>query len=148
MPIEPETVFRAGNFIAALSWLALAASPASAAWAPRVRRVTGRFVPLAFAVVYVAMIAAYWVPEGGFGSVAQVQRLFAVPGLLVAGWLHYLAFDLFVGSWIAGRTAELRWPHVVVLPLLALTFAFGPAGLLAYAALRATLLRDRLSQGA
>ena len=80
--------------------------------------------------------------DGGFGSVAQVQRLFAVPGLLVAGWLHYLAFDLFVGSWIAGGAAALRIPHAIVVGLLLLTFMFGPAGLLAYAALRATLYRE------
>jgi hypothetical protein len=65
-----------------------------------------------------------------------VQRLLAQPALLAAGWLHYLAFDLVVGSWIAERAAGLGLPHLLVLPLLALTFLFGPAGLLAFAALR------------
>ena len=34
-------------------------------------------------------------------------------------------------------------PHLLLLPLLALTFMFGPAGLLAYAVLRARLSRRR-----
>ena len=55
----------------------------------------------------------------------------------------YLAFDLFVGTWIASRAAALGWRHWQVMPVLALTFLFGPAGLLAFMALR--LLREPLS---
>ena len=69
----------------------------------------------------------------------------AVPALLTAGWLHYLAFDLFVGAWIAERAAALGLPHLVVLPLLALTFLFGPAGLLAFAVLSAFRRRRPLA---
>jgi hypothetical protein len=142
----PDDVFRAANLVAACTWIALALSPAAARWAPAVRRIAGRGVPLAFAAAYVVLIVAYWgVPGGGFGSVAQVQTLFSEPGLLVAGWLHYLAFDLFVGAWIARRAAEQRWPHAAVLPLLVLCFLFGPAGLLAFAALRATVFRSAAS---
>jgi hypothetical protein len=58
---------------------------------------------------------------------------------LLAGWIHYLAFDLFVGSWLV-RDAHLRGiAHGWVLPLLFLTFLFGPAGLLSYLGLRAVL---------
>lgn len=137
-----DLLFRTANALAAAGWIALALSPATARRAPVVRRITGRFLPLGFALVYVALMATHLGADGGFGSVAQVQRLFAVPGLLVAGWLHYLAFDLFVGSWIAGGAAALRIPHAIVVGLLLLTFMFGPAGLLAYAALRATLYRE------
>ncbi|MEO6410007.1 MAG: ABA4-like family protein [Burkholderiaceae bacterium] len=138
-----DLLFRVANAVAAIGWIALALSPATARWAPAVRRVTGRFLPLGFALVYVVLMATHLGADGGFGSIAEVQRLFAVPELLVAGWLHYLAFDLFVGSWIAGRAAALRIPHAIVIGLLLLTFMFGPAGLLAYAALRATLYRER-----
>jgi hypothetical protein len=140
---DPARVFELCNALAALTWLALALSPASTRWAPTVRRIAGRTVPLFFAVIYLALLVTHWTNDGGFGSLAEVQRLFAVPGLLTAGWLHYLAFDLFVGAWIAGRAATLRMPHLVLLPLLALTFMFGPVGLLAYALLRASVFRDR-----
>ena len=65
-----------------------------------------------------------------------MRQLFDRDGLLAAGWLHYLAFDLFVGTWIARRAGQLGIAHVAILPVLALTFLFGPIGLLAFAALR------------
>jgi len=138
---DPDFLFSAASAIAMLSWLALAFSPQGARWTPRVRKVAGRVVPLLFAVVYVALFAAKGMGDGGYDSLAAVQRLFAVPELLLAGWLHYLAFDLFVGSWIAERAGALGVPHLVVLPLLALTFMFGPAGLLAFALVKAVLSR-------
>src|SRR4051794_12968624 len=97
----PEFIFSLANGLALVAWLALAASPYRTARAARARLFAGRIVPLAFAVVYVALFAVHGMGGGGFDSIASVQRLFAVPGVLTAGWLHYLAFDLFVGVWIA-----------------------------------------------
>ena len=141
--IQPELVFSLASGLAFLSWVALAASPYGVAWAARVRFAAGRVVPSIFAVAYVALFAAKGMGDGGFDSIAAVQRLFAVPELLTAGWLHYLAFDLFVGAWIAERAGALRIPHLLILPLLLLTFLFGPAGLLAFAALRGVWLMRR-----
>ncbi len=138
---DPHLLFALANGLAMLSWLALAVSPHGARWTPRVRQIAGRFVPLLFAVAYVALFLAKGMGGGGYDSLAAVQRLFAVPELLLAGWLHYLAFDLFVGAWIAGRAGAIGLPHLVVLPLLLLTFMFGPAGLLAFALIQA--LRSR-----
>jgi hypothetical protein len=134
--LDPDLVFRLSNGAALLAWLALIASPGSTRRAATVRRVTGRVLPLLFSVVYLAMLALHWRGQGGFGTVAEVRALFDVPGALVAGWVHYLAFDLFVGSWIAERAAALRVPHALVVPVLLLTFLFGPIGLLAWAVLR------------
>ena len=134
--VDPRLLFSLASGLAMLSWLALAASPYRASWSRRVRLVSGLLVPLLLAVIYVAIFAATGMAGGGYDSLEAVQRLFAVPELLTAGWLHFLAFDLFVGAWIAERAGELGIPHLLVLPLLALTFMFGPAGLLAYALLR------------
>lgn len=141
--LTPDRIFGLANGLAALAWLALAASPASAPWAATARRFAGRVVPLLFAVVYVALFAAHGMGDGGYGSLAAVQRLLAAPPLMAAGWLHYLAFDLFVGAWIAERAGAMRIPHGVVLPLLALTFLFGPAGLLGFAVVQAIWRRRR-----
>lgn len=138
---DPELIFSLASGLAALSWLALALSPANARWAARGRWIAGRVVPLIFAMVYVLLFAANGMGDGGYDSLAAVQRLLASPALLTAGWLHYLAFDLFVGAWIADRAGVLGMPHLLVLPLLALTFMFGPAGLLAFAGLRMFWLR-------
>lgn len=136
MPLDPDLVFRLSNGAALLAWIALVGSPGTAPRAATVRRVTGRWLPLLFSGLYLAMLAVHWRGEGGFGSISEVQALFSVPGALVVGWVHYLAFDLFVGSWIAERAAALRVPHVLVVPVLLLTFLFGPLGLLAWALLR------------
>ena len=142
-PSDPtaDLIFSLASGLAMLAWLALAASPHGTRWAPRVRLIAGRVVPLIFAVVYVALFATHGMGGGGYDSIAAVQRLMAVPGLLTAGWLHYLAFDLFVGAWITERAGALGVPHWLVLPLLALTFMFGPAGLLGFGLLRLFWLR-------
>ena len=134
---DPAVVFSLGSKLAAIAWLALALSPQGARWTPNARLFAGRIVPLMLAVTYVALFATTGMGDGGYGAIAAVQRLMADPALLTAGWLHWLAFDLFVGTWIAERAGAHGIPHVAVLPLLALTFLFGPAGLLAFAALRA-----------
>lgn len=78
---------------------------------------------------------------GGFGSLQEVSVLFSDKRTLLAGWLHYLCFDLFVGAWIT-RDAERRAiSHWLVLPCLYATLMLGPIGLLAYLALRAALRR-------
>ena len=132
--LSPDLSFRAGNLLALSGWIALALSPPSRRWTPRVWQLTGWVLPLLLGSAYVALIVGHWGP-GGFGSLAEVCQLFERPGLLAAGWLHYLAFDLFVGTWIARDAAQRGLAHAAVLPCLALTFMFGPAGLLAYAAL-------------
>lgn len=144
--LAPDAVFQAGNALALVGWLALALSPYGTARAVWARRLAGRLLPLLLAVPYVALFATQGMGDGGYGSLAEVQRLLARPELLAAGWLHYLAFDLFVGTWIAERAGASGLPHVAVLPLLALTFLFGPAGLLAHAAVQA--LRGRQAAAA
>ena len=131
--LSPDLAFQGASQLALIAWIALALSPPSRHWTPWVWRATGWFVPLGLGVVYVALLLLHWGP-GGFGSLAAVRQLFDQPGLLAAGWIHYLAFDLFVGTWIARQAAANGLPHAAVLPCLALTFMFGPAGLLAYAA--------------
>jgi len=79
--------------------------------------------------------------SGGFSSLSAVATLFTQPWLLLAGWMHYLAFDLIVGSWEVSDARERGIPHFAVVPCLVLTFMFGPAGWLAYSGLRAAYAR-------
>ena len=95
-------------------------------------------MPALFAAIYVAIIVTQWKgSSGGFSSLSAVAALFSQPWLLLAGWVHYLAFDLFVGSWEVRDARERGIPHLAVVPCLLLTFMFGPAGWLAYSGLRA-----------
>jgi hypothetical protein len=70
-----------------------------------------------------------------------VGVLFSSPYALLAGWIHYLAFDLFTGAWEARDSAQIGISRWVVAPCLLLTFLFGPAGLALYLLLRLILRR-------
>jgi hypothetical protein len=93
--------------------------------------------PAAFAGIYIVVIATNWSSsEGSFSSLSGVAQLFADPWLLLAGWTHYLAFDLFVGAWEVRDARDRGISHLAVLPCLLLTFLFGPAGWLLYLGVR------------
>jgi len=128
-------LFTAGNALAVLGWLGLVVLPGRPVV---VDRVIGLGIPALLGIAYAGLMAAYFADaEGGFSSIEAVRALFQSDALLVAGWLHYLAFDLFVGAWQV-RTARAEGiPHLLVVPCLVLTFLFGPVGFLAFLALRA-----------
>lgn len=139
--MTPDSLFQLSGPLAMPGWLALLAAPL----APRLAQVVAaQVVPLVLAVAYAALILTHWAgAEGGFGSLSDVASLFANPWLLLAGWLHYLAFDLFVGAWEV-RTARAEGiPHWQVVPCLALTFLFGPAGFFVFSALRLSAARTK-----
>jgi hypothetical protein len=132
--MTPERIFSIANSTALLGWLILILA-GRLRWAAAL--VTGMLIPLLFAILYAGLIGAHWgETQGGFSTLAGVAALFANPWLLLAGWIHYLAFDLFVGSWQVRDAANHQIPHLMVIPCLILTFLFGPAGLLLYSALR------------
>ena len=131
--MAPEQVFQIVNLLAVAGWLLLAVL-SGRTW---VSTAIGAGVIPVLATVYAGLIAFNWGgADGGFGSLAEVAQLFANPWLLLAGWTHYLAFDLFVGSWEVRDARERGISHWLVLPCLLLTFLFGPAGWLLYLALR------------
>jgi hypothetical protein len=132
--MTPQQVFSIANLVAVAGWLILIVA-GRARWAAAL--VTGAVLPLLFAILYGGLIAAHWgETPGGFSSLIAVQELFSNPWLLLAGWVHYLAFDLFVGSWQVRDAQEHRIPHLAVVPGLILTFLFGPVGLLLYFMIR------------
>ena len=101
------------------------------------KMITTRVVPSLLAMLYTAIVVSlFGRTPGGFSTLAGVGMLFSNPWLLLAEWVHYLTFDLLVGSWELQDAREHGIPHWMVLPCLALTFLFGPAGWLPYTILR------------
>jgi hypothetical protein len=134
--VSPESLFSLAGFLAAMGWLLLAIVPR---WRLTMG-IAGVFLPLALAGLYLGLVLVHLVgADGGFSSLEQVARLFEDRWLLLAGWVHYLAFDLFVGAWEVRDAQRLALPHLAVLPCLVLTFLLGPVGLLAYFLVRATM---------
>ncbi len=135
MPTDPHVLFQYSGPLVLLGWLALALSPL----APRLAQiVAGLAIPAILSVAYTALILVHWADApGGFSSLADVMALFTDPPVALAGWLHYLAFDLLIGAWITRTARREGIPHLLILPCLVPTFLFGPAGFLAFLILRA-----------
>lgn len=128
--MNPELVYSVTNIAALAAWLVLVGYP--------LRRepilIAARSVAAVLSAVYVVLLAR-GVSEGGapnFATLAGVSALFAQPGHAVVGWTHYLAFDLWVGTWEVEEAARRRLPYFLVLPCLALTFLVGPVSLVAF----------------
>jgi hypothetical protein len=131
MPLE--TVFSFSTFIAMFGWILLVVVPAD----PRAKLLTGIIIPLTLSVIYLVFIFLHFADApGGFGSLAEVRTLFGKDELLLAGWVHYLAFDLFIGAWESRDSQRLQIPRLVMIPCYLMTFMLGPIGLLFYFAIR------------
>ncbi|MEM8752953.1 MAG: ABA4-like family protein [Pseudomonadota bacterium] len=132
--MAPEDLFGAANMLALAGWVALLASPLVPVWS---QRIAGAAIPLLLAIAYAGIGLAFFAgADGGFGDLAGVMSLFDDPWVTLGGWIHFLAFDLFVGAWIVRRAREEEVAFLLVVPCLALTFMFGPAGFLAFSAIR------------
>jgi hypothetical protein len=132
--MSPQQVFSIANAVALVAWIMLVALPGRP-WVTRI--VTTKLVPSFFAILYtVIVVALFGRAPGGFSTLSGVGTLFTSNWLLLAGWVHYLAFDLLVGSWEREDAAERGIAHWMVIPCLLLTFLFGPAGWLLYRIVR------------
>ena len=137
--MDLERIFSVASTIAAVGWLFLIIVPKR----PLAAHVAGVFFPLLLALMYLYFIAMnIRAAEGGFGSLADVATLFQKRELLLAGWIHYLCFDLFIGGWEVRDSQRNEIPHLVVIPCLIMTFLLGPIGLLFYFAIRSAKLRS------
>ena len=136
-----SALFSAFNLFAVAGWLALAAGVVMKR--PWLRdTLAGTYIPVAISAVYLILIVLFFGgADGGFDTLENVQKLFTSPWAALAGWIHYLAFDLFMGARIARGMEEQglpRWPLVILLPL---TFLFGPIGFLTFEIIKATSQR-------
>ncbi len=122
--------FRIANTVALLSWILLALMPRYG-WLLRWLRygIIG-----GFAIVYTGVVALYFfkIEGGGFTTLQEVKNLMAADAGAFAGWVHYLAFDLFVGLWVAENLDRIGLHRVLQIPILFATFMFGPVGLLTF----------------
>ncbi|MEQ9452886.1 MAG: ABA4-like family protein [Pseudomonadales bacterium] len=133
-----EQIFSLCGAIAMVGWAGLVLAPR---WTITRDWLAPVVAPLLIAVFYIWLMATNAQPEGGgFGTLKEVATLFSVPELLLAGWVHYLAFDLFVGAWEVRDAQRQGVHHLLVIPCLAATLMAGPAGLALYWLIRSIVL--------
>jgi hypothetical protein len=133
-----DSVYSLINMVPVLFWLLLVFVPR---WRFTSLLVHSALVPLLLGTFYVlylsgAMFGGGAPQGGGFGSLEGLKILFSYKPALIAGWAHYLVFDLFVGAWIVRDSQRRRLNHYMIVPILFFTFVAGPFGLLLYMLLR------------
>ena len=134
--MTPEQVFHIANVFALIGWLVLVFLPSHTA---AVEGIARTLVPALLSIAYAVIIIPALLGGGGMGSLGSFEGVAAIlnqPWLLIAGWLHYLAFDLLVGSWEVTTARSEGIPHYAVLPCLLLTFILGPVGFIAFLIVR------------
>jgi hypothetical protein len=143
--ITPDLMYSVANYSVLPFWLLLAVAPR---WRGTQILAHSVLMPLLLGVTYLWLFAggAFFGPNvpanAGFGSLEEVMVLFTVKEAVVAGWVHYLVFDLFVGAWIVRDSGRLGVNHLLVVPCLVLTLVLGPVGLMLYLILR-MVVKDR-----
>ena len=138
--MSADQVFSICNSTAVLGWLILAIAGRKR-WAAYLT--CGVILPLLLGVAYLVLVLGHWgESKGGFGTLTEVGTLFSNRWLLLAGWIHYLCFDLFIGSWEVRDSQARGISHWFVIPCLFFTFMFGPIGLLLYFSLRMARTRS------
>lgn len=143
--VNLERLFSIASALAMLGWLCLAAAP----FARDRLVVAARLIAALLCGMYVTFLAhslaAGNTPQGaGFDTLAAVTILLQSPQAILFAWVHFLAFDLWVGSWETLNAPKVGVPHWLLLPCLALTLLAGPAGLLLYLVVRAARTRGRI----
>jgi len=133
MPLE--MLFKAASYAVIPFWLLLIVAPR---WEWTQRLVHSPVVVLLLTPIYAYMLFGYApAPDGTtFLSLYGVMIGFSAPNIVVAGWVHYLIFDLFVGAWESRDAVRRGVPHGLVIPCLLGTLLFGPIGLLLYVIVR------------
>lgn len=133
--MEADLLFTICNRAVLPAWLLLVLAPR---WQWTHRLIFHAWIPALLAVAYLyCFYRAMPFPEGsGFGSLQQVMIFFQSPFAATAGWIHYLAFDLFIGAWQVRDAQRRDIPHLWIVPCLFLTLMAGPFGLLLYFVVR------------
>jgi hypothetical protein len=135
--VSADTAFSLLNAAVLPWWLLWLAAPRSAL-ARRAASHGAVFVALSlvYAVFFGAALASNDL-SGGMQFEAVRAALATSRGFL-AGWTHYLCFDLFAGAWILRESRRL---DVEPRPFLFLTLMAGPLGLGSFLVRRAWRLR-------
>lgn len=129
---------------AILGWLILIFAPRGfpGRLGPALFAIPRFIIPLGISLIYTgfALPHIFSVEGDGFGSLQEVAKLLAKPEMLLAGWVHYLAFDLFIGGWIAAQADRIGLSRMVQAPILATTFMLGPVGLATFLVIKGVSL--------
>ncbi len=144
--MSDAALFQLANTVPLLGWLALLLAPLNRSLAVAAARGVAIVLAVGYLVLLGWRVAA---APGGFdpasvSTLPGLARAFSNPSVMLVGWVHYLAFDLWTGAWEAEEAHRRGVPHWLLIPCLALTFLVGPVGLVAFLLCRAPFRRRAL----
>ena len=136
-----ETVFGTANLLAMVMWAGLILLPRWPALLAAVLYAGVGLLCLAYSAGLIGILTGALAAGGGdapadFTSIEGVRGIFASDGGATIGWIHYLAFDMFAGLWIARDADAKGFSRWIQAPILFATFMAGPLGLLLWLAIR------------
>lgn len=134
MPYIDE-IYQWANQLALLPWLLMMIAP-NWKWTKKIA--LGLFLPALFALAYLILFILYFKVDSfsEFSTLDGVLALFSQKEAVLVGWLHYLAFDLLVGTWEYADSKKSGIPHLLLVPCLVFTLMAGPVGFLMYLGVR------------
>ena len=71
-----------------------------------------------------------------YSSIENLYTIFSSESFLLVFWLHFLALNLFLGSWISRDGVKYNMPRSLVLFPLIFVYFTGPLGLVLYWVIR------------
>ena len=127
--MSASLVFQIVNTIVLPAWLILIFFPGRS-W----RKPVIYAFSMAMAAIYVVYVSLGFedMDMQSFNTLAGVKSMFSSNVAVLTGWVHYLVFDLLIGSWIIDQSRQHGIPHLYIVPCLFLCFLFGPAGFLLF----------------
>jgi hypothetical protein len=132
-------VFNAVNLAALVAWALLILAPRWPALLSGILYLGVGGLCALYAALLVSALTGL-IPSGAggadFTTIAGIRAIFASDAGVVIGWTHYLAFDLFVGLWIARDADAKFFSRLVQAPILVATFMAGPLGLIIWLLIR------------
>ena len=133
--MTPAEVFSISNLIAMPMWILMIILPK---WKATRFLIDFKVIPLVLSLLYAIYIYLAMQTGGDmdFGSLASVMALFTEENAVLAGWVHYLAFDLLVGMWMLDENKKLGIHPLLMAPCLFATFMLGPVGFLLFMGIR------------
>ncbi|WP_430410671.1 ABA4-like family protein [Kordia sp.] len=138
--MSPSEVFSIVGMLAMSMWILMVFLPK---WNVTRFFIDYKIIPIVLSIVYVIYIIQAMQIGGGmdFGSLQSVMTLFTEEHAVLAGWVHYLAFDLLIGMWILNQNETVKIHHLLIIPCLFATFMLGPVGFLLFIIMKAIKLK-------
>lgn len=132
-----DQAFTILNSSVLLPWLLMALAPK---WKFTQQMIQLKWPVLLYAIVYAGLLGMIVMTTSNssmdFMSLQAIKAAFGQDQVMLLGWVHYLAFDLFVGMWELKDGQTRGVPHYLMVPCLIFTLMYGPVGLLLYSIIR------------